>query len=677
VVLERIGSGAFATVYRCERQSSNGRTEFAAKVMDLERLRFQPRFEDCVRSIKREISILWTLRHERIAQLHDVVDMTSKTILVLEFMAGGHLQDFIVARRRSSGGIAPDIARHIFIHVVEGLQFVHSKCIVHRDLKPENILLSSSSEAVLPDAKLSDFGLSKQIMDGYTHAETACGTPQYWAPEVVKHTVHGGGKYDFRADLWSLGMVLYVMLMGHVPFQHGEYVRFRGTWHADELHCGLTRKRPQDRMSLEECLQSAWIIDSGRQQAALGALSRKAVSEPQLCAHGAQPSRLEIRLPHAPADVAALKGELLDFASRHRVPTSLHFLHISVTLSDAMAEDAVKEAQEELVELARRHVPELKAQADQGGQPLCEEVLQLRREELESLEAAYGSELEVLGKDEWLVRLGPRVALRVRLPPGYPLSQPPKPDFECPPHARVPAELAEEMVSQWLPGDFAVCLWAERLRLAVGPSSLEGGAGQQRGSRHRRFVSFMGSWALKQLDDIEPGETREFPTSLTSFQRFVLHRLAAHVGWEHESRDVPIARAHLRFHPRGADPKEEIMCRQILVTRPSKGAPELKNLDIPSAAFLADVHERRESRGERKEKDPALQEASSPVQRPPVGAHVIVIGFGEAIVQEHVHSGRHSGRTRVLYPDGSTYHCRPRDLELLGADSAPRRRSQS
>merc|ERR1719191_1439783 len=131
----------------------------------------------------------------------------------MELVGGGELFDHIVGR----GRLPEDEARYVFLQIVEGLKYIHSKNIIHRDLKPENILIDQKhSRQGLLEVKLSDFGHSKLINDGYSTALTRVGTPQYWAPEVSDPAKAALG-YTQAVDLWSLGVVLYVMLIGSYP----------------------------------------------------------------------------------------------------------------------------------------------------------------------------------------------------------------------------------------------------------------------------------------------------------------------------------------------------------------------------------------------------------------------------------------------------------------------------
>jgi serine/threonine protein kinase len=158
-------------------------------------------------------------------------------------------------------------AGYVFRQLCDALRYIHARKIIHRDLKPENILVHSSS--VFAEGKLvvkiSDFGHSKIIDDGYSIAQTRCGTPQYWAPEVAA----GGGRYDQKVDLWSLGVVLYVMLEGQYPFageraeERMREANFTPPHHASngskEIIRGLIQRQPEQRWTEDTCLQHRWL----------------------------------------------------------------------------------------------------------------------------------------------------------------------------------------------------------------------------------------------------------------------------------------------------------------------------------------------------------------------------------------------------------------------------------
>lgn len=279
-ILEELGQGATATVYRCQ----HGEVQRAVKTISLQKLRLQRDFEKIADKLHREVSILFALRHPRIVSLFDVVEEPTKLHLVMELVEGGpegvELFDYIVAR----GSFSEPISRYVFLQIVEGLQYIHSKDIVYRDLKPENILVdekASKREEGLFEVKLSDFGHSKMIKDGYSTALTRVGTPQYWAPEVSDPRKCGPDGYGTSVDLWSLGVVLYVMLIGSYPFdgvgesiddqiRKGHISNFRSqstnreaSLPAQDLIRSLVQVDPRMRRSLEACRTHPWASVKG------------------------------------------------------------------------------------------------------------------------------------------------------------------------------------------------------------------------------------------------------------------------------------------------------------------------------------------------------------------------------------------------------------------------------
>lgn len=123
----------------------------------------------------------------------------------MELCAGGDLLNYVRRRRR----LKEDVAKSIFKQIIEGLDYCHSKSILHRDIKLDNILLDSEGEV-----KICDFGVSKIVKPGEIMNEQ-CGTPAYIAPEILRDKGYQG----FAADIWSVGVVLYAMLYGTVPFK--------------------------------------------------------------------------------------------------------------------------------------------------------------------------------------------------------------------------------------------------------------------------------------------------------------------------------------------------------------------------------------------------------------------------------------------------------------------------
>ncbi|CAE7494536.1 CPK1 [Symbiodinium natans] len=473
-MLEKLGQGATATVYRCKR----GADEYAVKVIDLHRFCLHPEFQKFRQHIRREMSLLLMLQHRNIVKLIDVFESKDTFFLVMELVRGGDLSEYLL--KKPHGRLDDKEACHVFLQIVEGLSHIHSKNIVHRDLKPQNILLvdaapepSSQLKATASqvEVKLSDFGHSKLVRDGYTYARSHVGTPQYLAPEVLlpnsvtPDVCSSQGSYDERADVWSLGVILFVMLTGHYPFRSSEdplfwegRFSFRGSGRAEELLRGLIKKRPEERLSLEQCLKSAWVLDN----------SRKAPPSPQRqLTKNLQ--ELRIRLPQPPKNVSEFKTELDSFSLKHKVSASLQLLEVVVAFCVEDPGSPLDAVWSELWELLRQSCPELKWSRslfpeckswslDGPADPKLEE-------EQEALEAIYSSDFEALSSWSWLVHVGCGTALRVELPAGYPASSPPCVWVECP-HGKAPQGIQASLEACWT-GSECVYDMVECLRAAV------------------------------------------------------------------------------------------------------------------------------------------------------------------------------------------------------------------
>ncbi|GFS42583.1 CBL-interacting protein kinase 5 [Actinidia rufa] len=196
-----LGKGTFAKVYYGKQVISG--ESVAIKVINKD----QVRREGMMDQIQREIAVMRLVRHPNMVEIKEVMATKTKIFVVMEYVKGGEL--FATVAR---GRLREDLARKYFQQLISAVDFCHSRGVCHRDLKPENLLLDENG-----DLKVSDFGLSalpEQLRhDGLLH--TRCGTPAYVAPEVLRKKGYDGSK----ADTWSCGVILYVLLAGFLPFQ--------------------------------------------------------------------------------------------------------------------------------------------------------------------------------------------------------------------------------------------------------------------------------------------------------------------------------------------------------------------------------------------------------------------------------------------------------------------------
>ncbi|KAL1816049.1 hypothetical protein ACET3Z_018623 [Daucus carota] len=194
-----IGQGTFAKV-KFAKNTETGES-VAVKVMTKSTILKHK----MVNQIKREISIMKIVRHPNIVRLNEVLASQTKIYIVLEFVTGGELFDKIVNQKR----LSEQESRRYFQQLIDAVAHCHSKGVYHRDLKPENLLLDSDG-----NLKVSDFGLSALPQQGVELLHTTCGTPNYIAPEVLSHRGYDGA----AADVWSCGVILYVLMAGYLPF---------------------------------------------------------------------------------------------------------------------------------------------------------------------------------------------------------------------------------------------------------------------------------------------------------------------------------------------------------------------------------------------------------------------------------------------------------------------------
>ncbi|XP_075437221.1 serine/threonine-protein kinase 17A-like isoform X2 [Ascaphus truei] len=257
---KELGRGKFAVVKKCV-ELATGR-EYAAKF-----LRKRRKGEDCRCDIINEIAILEMARFSpHVADLHEVFETNSEIVLVLEYAAGGEIFNQCVADR-DEAFTEKDVTR-LIRQILQGVLYLHRSNVVHLDLKPQNILLTSSSP--LGDIRIVDFGLSRQV-DGIKEVREILGTPEYVAPEVLSYE-----PISTATDMWSVGVLTYVMLTGESPFlgdtkqetflnisqvnvQYSQE-EFEGiTELAVDFIKALLIKNPRKRARADQCLKHPWL----------------------------------------------------------------------------------------------------------------------------------------------------------------------------------------------------------------------------------------------------------------------------------------------------------------------------------------------------------------------------------------------------------------------------------
>jgi calcium/calmodulin-dependent protein kinase I len=199
---DELGRGTFSIVKR-GKSKTDGK-DYAIKFI-------QKKFVDAedLALLSREIDIMKKVDHGNILRLIEIFETSTELSLVMELVVGGELFFQIVEKGSYSEAQAAAIVKQI----VAGVQYLHELNICHRDLKPENLLCTTQEGEDVPAIKIADFGLSKMFAEG-EQLQTSCGTPDYAAPEVLM----GEKAYDNSVDMWSVGVITYVLLCGFPPF---------------------------------------------------------------------------------------------------------------------------------------------------------------------------------------------------------------------------------------------------------------------------------------------------------------------------------------------------------------------------------------------------------------------------------------------------------------------------
>lgn len=250
---ETLGVGTFGKVKVANHELTGHKV--AVKILNRNKISSL----DVAEKIKREIQILKLFRHPHIIKLYEVISTPTDIFMIMEYVSGGELFDYIVKHGKSS----EQEARLFFQQITSGVDYCHRHKVVHRDLKPENLLLDSNNQV-----KIADFGLSNLMKDG-EFLRTSCGSPNYAAPEVVSGKLYAGPE----VDVWSCGVILYALLCGTLPFEDSNismlfrkiksgqfYIPPHLSRGAVDLITHMLQVNPVKRFTIQQIREHSWFI---------------------------------------------------------------------------------------------------------------------------------------------------------------------------------------------------------------------------------------------------------------------------------------------------------------------------------------------------------------------------------------------------------------------------------
>jgi len=274
-----IGQGSFATVYRGQHRT----TKRVVAVKAIVRARLNQKLQE---NLEAEISIMQSLEHPNVVRLFEVQTTERHVYLMLEFCPGGDLMRVIRAR----GTLDEPQAKGYLQQLALGLAHMRTRNLIHRDLKPQNLLLSSMAPTA--NLKIADFGFAR-YMQQQDLAETLCGSPLYMAPEILRFQ-----KYDAKADLWSVGAILFEMLAGKPPFSGANHVQLLKNIDSKEppalpqgvsvelqsMYGGLLQREPFQRLAFEEFFAHPFLSNPSLASTSAAAAAGKPPREERISA---------------------------------------------------------------------------------------------------------------------------------------------------------------------------------------------------------------------------------------------------------------------------------------------------------------------------------------------------------------------------------------------------------
>ncbi|XP_043862328.1 mucin-5AC isoform X7 [Drosophila santomea] len=253
-IIKKLGQGTYGKV----QLGINKETGQEVAIKTIKKCKIEAE-ADLVR-IRREVQIMSSVHHPNIIHIYEVFENREKMVLVMEFAAGGELYDYLSERKV----LTEEEARRIFRQVATAVYYCHKHKICHRDLKLENILLDEKG-----NAKIADFGLSN-VFDDQRLLGTFCGSPLYASPEIVEGTPYQGPE----VDCWSLGVLLYTLVYGSMPFDgsnfkrlvkqisQGDYYEPRKPSRASTLIRDMLTVCPRKRASIEQICSHWWVNEN-------------------------------------------------------------------------------------------------------------------------------------------------------------------------------------------------------------------------------------------------------------------------------------------------------------------------------------------------------------------------------------------------------------------------------
>ncbi|XP_023414094.1 death-associated protein kinase 2 isoform X1 [Loxodonta africana] len=320
---EELGSGQFAIVKKC-REKSTG-LEYAAKFIKKRQNQASRRGVQR-EEIEREVNILRQVLHPNVITLHDVYENRTDVVLILELVSGGELFDFLAQKE----SLSEEEATSFIKQILEGVNYLHAKKIAHFDLKPENIMLLDK-DIPIPHIKLIDFGLAHEIEDG-VEFKSIFGTPEFVAPEIVNYEPLG-----LEADMWSIGVITYILLSGASPFlgdtkqetlanitavsyDFDEEFFSQTSELAKDFIRKLLVKETRKRLTIQEALTHPWIMLKGDVRAPEQRKTKRLREYTLKCHSSMPPNNTYInfeRFAHVVEDMALVEQGCRSLAGAH------------------------------------------------------------------------------------------------------------------------------------------------------------------------------------------------------------------------------------------------------------------------------------------------------------------------------------------------------------------------